>query len=74
MAENLRNPYIGMLVLLLSAIAIYDIYVIVSYILGLANVSSADYMLHMKLLIFVTFLMVLLFVFRNLVFKLKKSE
>jgi len=72
MSEKLRSPYIGALVLILSAIAVYDLYTIVSYIWGLGKVSADEYMLHMKLLIFVTFLMVLIFVFRNLVYKLKK--
>ncbi|RLE73338.1 MAG: hypothetical protein DRJ37_00465 [Thermoprotei archaeon] len=74
MSEKERNPYLGALVLLLSLVAVYDVYNIVLYIGNKGGVKATDFFLHMKMLIFITFFMVLIFIFKNLIYKLKSEK
>ncbi len=64
----------GALVLLLSLIAAYNVYNIVLYTGNMGGVKVADFFLHMKMLIFITFFMVLVFIFKNLIYKLKSEK
>ncbi len=74
MPEKERNPYLGAIVLLLSAIAAYNVYNIVLYIGKIGNVRAGDFFLHAKMLVLVTFFMVLIFIFKNIFYKLKKER
>lgn len=74
MSERERSPYLGALVLLLSLVAAYNVYNIVLYIGNIGGVKAADFFLHMKMLIFITFFMVLIFIFKNLIYKLKSEK
>ncbi len=74
MSEKERNPYLGALVLLLSLVAAYNVYNIVLYIGNIGSVKATDFFLHMKMLIFITFFMILMFIFKNLIYKLKSEK